>query len=85
MNTCIRILRFLQLLCEGHHSQLQNHLREQLNKDGVRSQYSFDFIATISFMFGVYVKSYVNCHSTNLGNQMIEALVEFVQGPCKAN
>jgi hypothetical protein len=24
----IRILRFLQLLCEGHFSELQNHLRE---------------------------------------------------------
>ena len=25
----VRILRFLQLLCEGHYSQLQNNLREQ--------------------------------------------------------
>ena len=36
-------------------------------------------------MLGVYVKNYVNCYSTVLGNQLIEALVEFVQGPCRAN
>ena len=28
MQTTIRIMRFLQLLCEGHHKLLQNHLRE---------------------------------------------------------
>ena len=28
ITSCIRLLRFLQLLCEGHHSGLQNHLRE---------------------------------------------------------
>lgn len=36
-------------------------------------------------MLGIYVKNYVNCYSTELGNQVIEALVEFVQGPCRAN
>ena len=29
-------------------------------------------------MFTIYVKSYVNCYSTNLGNQIIESLVEFI-------
>lgn len=82
---CIRTLRFLQLLCEGHHRPLQNHLREQKTKDGVRSPYSFDFVAYCSQIMGIYVKNYVNCYSTVLGNQLIEALVEFVQGPCRAN
>ena len=31
------------------------------------------------------MKSYVNCYSTTLGNQLIEALIEFVQGPCRKN
>jgi len=34
---------------------------------------------------GMYVKSYVNCYSVDLGNQLIQALVEFVQGPCRPN
>ena len=36
-------------------------------------------------MLSVYVKSYVNCYSTVFGNQLIEALIEFVQGPCRDN
>lgn len=28
-NTCIKILRFMQLLCEGHNKNLQNYLRVQ--------------------------------------------------------
>ena len=82
---CIRTLRFLQLLCEGHHGNLQNHLREQKTKDGVKNQHSFDFVAYCSTLLGIYVKTYVNCYSTVLGNQLIEALVEFVQGPCRPN
>ena len=85
MLNCIRTLRFLQLLCEGHHNGLQNHLREQKTPDGVRNQHSHDFVAYCSIMLGIYVKNYVNRYSTVLGNQLIEALVEFVQGPCRAN
>lgn len=40
-------------------------------------------MAYVSQIFTVYVKSYVNCYSTNLGNQIIETLVEFIQGPCR--
>lgn len=36
-------------------------------------------------MLSVYCKSYVNCESTEFGNQLIESLVEFVQGPCREN
>ena len=25
---CMRMLRFIQLLCEGHHTEMQNFLRE---------------------------------------------------------
>ena len=78
ISECIRTLRFLQLLTEGHHNGLQNHLREQMTKDKVKSPYSFDFVACCSVMLGVYVKNYVNCYSTVLCNQLIEALVEFV-------
>jgi len=82
MTTTIRMLRFLQLLCEGHHEHLQNHLREQKNQHGNKQPNSFDFIAYIATILGQYVKNYVNCYSTEMGIQMIEALVEFVQGPC---
>lgn len=79
----VRILRFLQLLCEGHYADLQNNLREQVTASGMKSNRSFDFVAYVSNMFTIYVKSYVNCYSTKMGNQIIEALVEFIQGPCR--
>jgi hypothetical protein len=31
LSMVIRILRFLQLLCEGHYTNLQNNLRSQIN------------------------------------------------------
>jgi hypothetical protein len=45
---CMRMLRFLQLLCEGHHTEMQNFLREQILKNGVPNQKSFDFISYIA-------------------------------------
>ena len=36
-------------------------------------------------MLGTFVKSYVNRYSTELGNTMIESLIEFIQGPCLGN
>ena len=74
----IRLLRFMQLLCEGHYEDLQNHLREQKLKNGQKQHRSFDFVAFTSNMFGVYVKSYVNKYSIVLGNQIIETLIEFI-------
>lgn len=78
LTTTIRILRFLQLLCEGHYANLQNMLREQVTPAGYKNPRSFDFVAYVSQIMSIYVKSYVNCYSTVLGNQIIEALVEFI-------
>lgn len=41
---CIRVLRFLQLLCENHNLGLQNHLREQRMANGALNQKSFNFV-----------------------------------------
>lgn len=60
LSMTVRILRFLQLLCEGHYTELQNNLREQYNTNGVRHPRTFDFVAYVSQMFTIYVKSYVN-------------------------
>jgi inositol 1,4,5-triphosphate receptor type 3 len=81
----IRILRFLQLLVEGHYRSLQDHMREQRMFDGQINPKSFDFVAFISTMLGVFEKQYVNCYSCDMGNQMIDTLIELIQGPCKEN
>ena len=81
----IRILRFLQLLVEGHFTPLQEHMREQRMSDGQINPKSFDFVGFISTMLGVFEKQYVNCYSCELGYQMIDTLIELIQGPCKEN
>lgn len=39
-----------------------------MTKNGVKNPYSFDFVAYCSILLGIYVKNYVNCYSTVLGN-----------------
>ena len=46
--------------------------------DGQANPKSFDFVAFISTMLGVYEKQYVNCYSSELGYQMIDTLIELI-------
>jgi RyR and IP3R Homology associated len=39
----------------------------------------------MSTMLGVYQKQYINCYSDEMGGQMLDTLVEVIQGPCKDN
>jgi len=36
-------------------------------------------------MLAMYEKQYINCYSCTLGMQLIDTLIEVVQGPCKMN
>ena len=81
----MRLLRFIQLLTEGHYTQLQNFLREQTLPNGVINQKSFDFVSNVAQMLAMYEKQYINCNSCQLGMQLINTLIEVVQGPCKLN
>lgn len=81
---CIRILRFFQLLCENHNINLQDHLREQNDKDGVALGLNFDFPTYFSTMLGVFTKE-ANVDIMDLGGQIIDTLVELIQGPCRGN
>lgn len=78
-----RVYRLLQLFCEGHNSSLQNHLRLQIiNKQ--ESGKSIDFIYNSSFIFGNLAK-YVNVHCVALAEQVMDFLIEVIQGPCALN
>lgn len=80
-----RLLRFLQLLTEGHNLDLQNFLREQKYANGIVNPKSFDFISYVAQMLAIYEKQYINCFSCELGMQIIDTLIEVIQGPCKLN
>lgn len=79
----INILRLLQLLCEGHHLGLQNHLRVQTNGERILMK-NFDFVTAISSMLGPYIKLLHN-DNIELGFQILDTLTEVVQGPCNGN
>ena len=53
--------------------------------DGQPNPRTFDFVAFISGMLGVFQKQFLNCYSHELGSQMLDTLVEVIQGPCKDN
>lgn len=80
---CRYIFKFIQLLCEGHNEDLQNLLREQ--QDSSESNYkSINFISSTAALWGSFIK-FVNPDSLELGEMMIEFLVEAIQGPCVKN
>ena len=84
------ILRFLQLLCENHNSELQNYLRYQA---GNKSSYNL-VCETLQFLDGLCGSTtgglgllglWINESNFHLVNQTLETLTEYCQGPCKIN
>ncbi|XP_078091386.1 inositol 1,4,5-trisphosphate-gated calcium channel ITPR2 isoform X4 [Mustelus asterias] len=83
------ILRFLQLLCENHNSELQNFLRHQNNKT------NYNLVCeTLQFMDCICGSTtgglgllglYINEKNVSLVNQTLETLTEYCQGPCHEN
>lgn len=75
------VLRFLQLLCEGHYLDMQNYLRDQKYENPSLNR---DFVSFGAKMLSTFVKIN-NKMSLELGIQLLDFLVELVQGPCIAN
>ncbi|XP_072418432.1 inositol 1,4,5-trisphosphate-gated calcium channel ITPR2 isoform X1 [Chiloscyllium punctatum] len=83
------ILRFLQLLCENHNTELQNFLRHQNNKT------NYNLVCeTLQFMDCICGSTtgglgllglYINEKNVSLVNQTLETLTEYCQGPCHEN
>jgi len=77
------LLRLLQLLCEGHFRPMQNHLRVQTIQGELHSQ-SFNFVQGISELLSKFLK-FLSADSLPIGLQLLDTLVEMVQGPCREN
>lgn len=78
MMVVIRVLRFLQLLCENHNHELQDKLRCQDTGKTV------NIIEDVSKLFGRYIKIF-NKRNLKLGIQIITTMIESIQGPNKEN
>jgi hypothetical protein len=59
-------------------------LRVQVH-DGANNARTFDFISYFALMFSIYQKQYINVNTIDFGNQLIDTMTEFIQGPCKEN
>lgn len=77
------LLRLLQLLCEGHFRPMQDHLRAQIIQGELHSQ-SFNFVQGISELLSKFLK-FLSADSLPIGLQLLDTLVETVQGPCREN
>lgn len=72
-------LRFLQLLCEGHNKSLQSYL------SCPRGEHArCNFVQLVSEFYNSYYK-FINNSCIELGESIIDFLVECVQGPCQEN
>ncbi|KAL9647381.1 hypothetical protein ABK040_011745 [Willaertia magna] len=73
------VLRFLQLLCEGHNIESQKMLSEQpFNKVSVN-------LVSDVCEYTVHLYKYVNKSNVETVTQAIKTLNEFIQGPCIEN
>lgn len=84
LKLCTYLFRFLQLLCEGHNLDLQNYLRKQSDVDITASSKDINFITDTCFLLGPYLKIN-NRYTKELGLQILDFLIESVQGPCYEN
>uniref|UniRef100_A0A672J7A6 Inositol 1,4,5-trisphosphate receptor n=1 Tax=Salarias fasciatus TaxID=181472 RepID=A0A672J7A6_SALFA len=83
------ILRYLQLLCENHNSDLQNFLRNQNNKT------NYNLVCeTLQFLDCICGSTtgglgllglYINESNVDLVRQTLETITEYCQGPCHEN
>lgn len=83
VNKIRRIFRMLQLFCEGHYLDMQDFLRRQIY-NGQPNPKSINIISQSTFKFGQLLK-FLNSDCITFGQQLMEFLIEVIQGPCKMN
>jgi hypothetical protein len=73
------LLRFLQLLCEGHNLENQKYLNTQ-----PETQKSINLVDE-TLAFTLRLKKYIDYTNVDSAIQAFETLTEYVQGPCVEN
>ena len=77
-------MRFLQLLCENHNLALQKMLNTQTNIEGRPKPKSVNLVSTFARHFE-NMQKVINSVTVGVGHQLLDTIVECVQGPCKEN
>lgn len=78
------IFKFLQLLCECNHVQLKTFVREQINVDGSKKNYSFSLINVAIFEIRRLFKV-MNKEASIIILPLIDFVNEVVTIPCLEN
>jgi len=83
LNVVQQALRLLQLMCEGHHRNCQDYLRDQgLTRPIDLVGETADFFGALQLWRNQPSKK---DHCFNVIVQALETITEFVQGPCHQN
>ena len=78
-----RVIRFMQLLCEGHNIKMQDYLRHQSQR-GEQNGKSINLVQYMSLKTGVLIKC-LCIENIGLLIQMMRLMIEMSQGPCFKN
>eukprot|EP00753_Platysulcus_tardus_P010959 PLAT3172.1.p1 GENE.PLAT3172.1~~PLAT3172.1.p1 ORF type:complete len:3198 (-),score=1828.26 PLAT3172.1:113-9706(-) len=74
------LLRFLQLLCEGHNTRVQKLLSVQAH--ATKRSYN---LVTETLEYLKALERHVSASNIVVAKQTLDTLIEFVQGPCELN
>jgi len=80
-----KLLRFLQLLCEGHNSELQNYLRSQRTATDFSFNIVNDTAELLNPLHELLNIFYEDSRLTDITQQLFATLSEYCEGPCKEN
>ena len=75
-----KVLKFLQLLTEGHNLALQTYLNKQTN-----SRNSYDMVGAVLDLLKTYYYNALTIGMFENIKKGFDTLIEFVQGPCPDN
>jgi len=75
-----QILRLLQLFCEGHHTPMQDFLRQQTG-----SPHSVNVVSQVLLFLRDILILDIDATSLRIVSQTFDTLTEFCQGPCPGN
>lgn len=78
------ILRFLQLTCENHNSDMQSMLNQQTNVEGRPKAKTINIVSLFARIFEQLLKI-INSVTCGFSAQLLDTIIEVVQGPCKDN
>jgi hypothetical protein len=84
VKNCRSVFEFLRLLCEGHNRKLQNFMRTQSKDKSSREIPSINMLIVSCELITSFTK-YLNKQCLSAVVEIVNFLVETVQGPCRSN